>query len=107
MQLIIQKIWAEIKEIIMIDQKTKKEMHNDDVLRVWCTSHPDVFKFQIRTYKPINAGWKKGKSRNMIATISLTIKEVENILKYMKAEKDRQNRRLATDFELLKARVQR
>ena len=56
--------------------------HNDDMVRVYCELFPDVFKFQIRTYKPIGE-YGTGKSRNMIATVSLTRDEVAEILDQM------------------------
>ena len=81
-ELKLKKTFAEIQEVKMGDAK------NDNVLRIWCSQYPDTFKFQIRTYKSI-CDFGRGKPRNMIATISLSIKEVEKILKYMKKEKTR------------------
>ena len=50
-------------------------------VRVYCVQWPDRFNFQIRAETPIVDG---GKPRNMVATASLTIAEVETILKEMK-----------------------
>ena len=77
--LFVKKKFAEIKELKNLQQD------NEDMLRVWCTQAPDVFCFQIRTFKPITE-WGKGKSRNMMANVNLTITEVEEILAYMKEQ---------------------
>jgi len=47
--------------------------------------HPSTFVFQIRTNELIKSSGKKV-SKNMIATITLDIHEVEKILEYMKNE---------------------
>ena len=70
--------FAEIYEV-----KDMKEK-NENKLRVFCDQFPNIFKFQIRTHKPINGFFGNGKPRNMIAHLSLTIEEVEEILNYMK-----------------------
>lgn len=57
--------------------------NNNNILRVYCIQYPNDFRFQIRTYKPTNF-FGRGKKRNMMANVSLSIKEVENILAYMK-----------------------
>ncbi len=59
---------------------------NENMLRVWCTQQPDSYTFQIRTHKAINNAWGTGKKRNMIANISIDIKTMEEILKFMKRE---------------------
>ena len=74
--LIIPNEFAEIKEI----GKEKQE----NCVRVYCCSYPNVFKFQIRTYKPTK---DEGVKRQMMASVSLTIDEVRNILKYMEEQK--------------------
>lgn len=61
--------------------------NNDNVIRVWCEMYPDVYNFQIRTFAPINGPFGEGKPRNMIATVHVTIEEVEEILRQMKAYK--------------------
>lgn len=67
------------------DNREAKDLDqdNENGLRVYCTQFPNSFKFQIRTYKGI-LEWNEGKKRNMIANINLTIKDVEQILEYMK-----------------------
>ena len=79
--LIAKKPRAEIYEVKNMDRE------NDNCIRVYCTQVPDVFHFQIRTFKPITERWDKreGKSRNMVANVSLTITELEEILKYCKS----------------------
>jgi hypothetical protein len=86
--LFIKKQFATIKET-QIDPPNKNE------LRVYCTFYDRKrkdncdFLFQIRTHKPIDK-WQNGKDRNMIAGVHLTIKEMEDILKYMKkAQKEK------------------
>jgi hypothetical protein len=77
--LISEKKYASIQEI-------DAPIGQGNVLRVYCTSvSGEGFNFQIRTFKPITFNGK-GKPRAMIATTSLTISEVENILAYMKRQ---------------------
>lgn len=77
--LISEKKYAEIREI---DAPTGQ----GNVMRVYCTSvSGEGFNFQIRTFKPITYN-RKGKKRAMIATVGLTISEVEDILAYMKRQ---------------------
>lgn len=64
--------------------------NNTNCLRVYCCQFPNTFRFQIRTYKPITEYGGKGKPRNMIAHLNLNIEQVEKILAYMKAEKERE-----------------
>jgi hypothetical protein len=72
------KYGIEIKEI--------RDCDLGDCIRVFCSSYPDGFEFQIRTHQPIK--WK-GKKRYMFANVYLTIEEMEKILAYMKeASKD-------------------
>ncbi|MCW4050401.1 MAG: hypothetical protein NWE89_11775 [Candidatus Bathyarchaeota archaeon] len=80
--LIIDKEYAFIGEIKLSDDR-----HNDNCLRVYCNQYPDQFLFQVRTYKPITERGN-GKKRDMIANVTLTIKEVEDILEYMKKRQD-------------------
>ena len=79
--LIAKKKWATIYEAKNLDG------NNDDCIRVYCSQAPDVFNFQIRTFKPITQpiSRDKGKPRNMIATVSLSLTELEQILKYCKS----------------------
>jgi len=79
--LIIEKRYAEIKQL-----KDVKE-HNRNVVRVYRSFYPDGYTFQIRTFKGIGE-FGEGKKRDMIATVKLTIKEVEDILDYMKSAPD-------------------
>lgn len=74
--LFIKKEWAEITDL------GKEEQEN--CVRVYCTSYPDNFNFQIRTFKPTRQG---GVNRQMIATANLTIKDVKKILSYMENER--------------------
>ena len=79
--LMAKKDYATIREVKDLDEA------NENCIRVYCTQAPDVFNFQIRTHKPITDVWKKnGVARNMIATVHLSIVEVEEILHYMKKQ---------------------
>ncbi len=79
--LMAKKKYARIQEV-----KNLKEP-NENCIRVYCVQWPDVFNFQIRTHGPIQASYnKQGKPRDMIATVSLTLTEMEQILAYMKQE---------------------
>ena len=74
---ILEKKYAECYELKDVKQ------NNENCLRVWCNQYPDGFTFQIRTHKPITGHFGKGKPRNMIAHLTLTINEVKDILKHM------------------------
>lgn len=83
-ELMAKKPYATIEDIGVLGDWPKGE--NKGMIRVYCTQSPDVFNFQIRTFKPINWGGRKpGKSRNMIANVRMTITEMEEVLEYMKA----------------------
>ena len=75
--LMAKKEYAEIYEY-----KDFKEQ-NENCIRVYMSQSPDVFTFQIRTFKPITGWHRKGKPRNMIASVSLTLTEMEQIIVYM------------------------
>ena len=76
------------KDDATIKEFKTSEDTNDNCIRIYCTQAPDVFNFQIRTFKPITDFWgggRKGKPRNMIATVELSIAELEEILEYCKS----------------------
>lgn len=79
-QLMAHKNWARIHEVKFV----KPGQKNENAIRVYCTQHPDVFAFQIRTHKPITEN-RKGKARNMIAHVEFSLTEMEEILAFMKA----------------------
>ena len=82
----LEKKYAEIKEV-------KLDHPNSNGIRIYCTMHPNVFNFQIRTYKPITEHGD-GKPRNMIAQAQITIEELERLLARMKEySNDRMDRR--------------
>lgn len=60
-----------------------KAVPNENGLRIYCDQYPDVFCVQVRTHKPITNN-HKGKPRNMIAHLSLSIADVEKVLAFMK-----------------------
>lgn len=78
--LFIEKQYSTIEELKIVRESNKNEV------RVYCVQYPDQFNFQIRTHK---ATTRNGKPKNMIATVRMDIQEMENILAYMKAEKDK------------------
>lgn len=57
--------------------------NDENGLRIYCRQFPDVFLFQIRTFKSI-LEHRKGKKRSMVAHLQLSIKDIEQILEYMK-----------------------
>ena len=59
------------------------EKDNSNILRVYCSQSPDIYTFQIRTFKPITDNYGKGKNRNMIAHCTLSIAEVKALLAFM------------------------
>lgn len=72
------------KKYATITESKNRQAPNDDEVRIYCLQFPDVFNFQIRTHKGIGYN-NGGTARDMIATVSLTIAEVEDILAQMKA----------------------
>lgn len=80
--LIIDKKYAEIHE--------HPDVENENVIRIYCCQYPNHFTFQIRTKNPLPY-YNKGKTRNLIANVILSIDEVEMILAYMKKEKINKN----------------
>ena len=83
-QLFFHNDFADIREIkgAWIDEKP-----NEPMLRVYRDS-PGSVHLQVRTFAPITdkLARKPGKPRNMIATVSVGIKELEIILAYAKRE---------------------
>ena len=78
-EIIIQTPYAKIYEV------KSATIDNDDCVRIYCRQFPNVYCCQIRTHKPILSGFgNKGKNRNIIASVDLTISQVEQILNYMK-----------------------
>ena len=73
---------ADIHELKNPDQDNVNEVV------IYCRQYPDSFNFQIRTHKGIGE-FNEGKERDMIATVSVNINEMEQILAFMK---DRVNR---------------
>jgi len=73
------KQWAENYEVKDLDKD------NENILRVY-RSGPESWTFQVRTYKPIVNRYRRSgvKPRNMIAHVTLSVAEVEEILAYMK-----------------------
>ena len=84
-ELIARRDWAEIYEV----HSHYVDKDNDNQVRIYCRTFPDVFLFQIRTYKPIAGEGMHGKPRNMIANVTLSIDDVRSILAYMEAEKEK------------------
>jgi hypothetical protein len=72
------------KDYATIAEYKDAKQPNANEVRVYCVQFPDVFGFQIRTHKG-TGDFGKGKPRNMIAHVQLTIAEVEDILAQMKA----------------------
>ena len=78
--------YTEKKEYARI-MEVKSRGAQENCIRVYCTTYPNGFTFQIRTYKPINE-FGNGVNRAMVATVELDIAEMEAILKYMKTYKN-------------------
>ena len=68
--------------------ETKKQNDtNEGMVRFYCTQFPNVWKLQIRAFQPLckEHSFHKGlKPRNLIASVSITIQELEEILKQAK-----------------------
>jgi poly(3-hydroxybutyrate) depolymerase len=79
------KQFAEIQEVKDLEKPNKNEV------RVYCSQYDardhnnSAYNFQIRTHKGLGWPCGKGKPRDMVATVSLTVKEMEEILAYMHA----------------------
>ncbi len=80
-QIFIKRPYAEIKEIKGLSEP------NDNVIRIYCQQYPEAYTLQIRTHKPTDK-YGEGKPRDMIATTWITIEEVEELLREMKAYRD-------------------
>ena len=81
---IIKKQYAEIYEVKNL------EKDNEDIIRVYCSQFDKkdencMFNFQIRTFKPVS---RKGVNKNMIANVSMSISEIEQLLEYVKSIKN-------------------
>ena len=78
-QLFFDKQYATIHEVKddLIDQKNELRVYND---------MGESVHIQIRTHKPADE-WQKGKPRKMIATLSVSIPELESILEFAKKHK--------------------
>lgn len=102
-ELIAKMPFAEIFEIPSIstdDEKNLKKYSN--CIRIYCSQAPDVFKFQIRTFKPITESQrKKDKSRFMLAQVNLSIAELEQILEYCKSQHPNMERINTKPLEIL------
>lgn len=79
-QLFFDKNHADIHEI------TDGSIDQPNVLRVFDGMGKSI-QIQIRTYKPIIRFSKTAKPRKMIATVSVSIEELEQILEYAKENK--------------------
>lgn len=74
--------FARIHEVLHLDHD------NEPMLRVYRNS-PGAVQLQIRTFAPITGSLvsrARAKDRNMIANVSITVKELEEILTYAKRE---------------------
>ncbi len=69
------KDFAEIRQI--------EKGPQDNMIRLYLNQCPDNFTLQIRTYKPIV---RTGVAREMIATVPITLAELEKMLKYAKKQ---------------------
>ena len=73
--------------INFIETKRQRDT-NEGVVRFYCTQFPDVWKLQIRAFQPLGKehSFHKGlKPRNLIASVSITLQELEDILKKARA----------------------
>ena len=80
----VEKEYAEIMEVKGLDEP------NENCIRVYCTQvnqvgEPDSFNLQVRTHGSLSGRYSKGVKRDMIATVNVTIPELEAILDYMRA----------------------
>jgi hypothetical protein len=71
------------KKFARIFEAKDLEQHNENEIRLYKSS-PESFTFQIRTYAPIGSFNNKGTKRDMIASVSVTLEEMEQILEYMR-----------------------
>lgn len=89
-QIFIDKPHAEIREVKGLPE------NNENVIRVYCQMFPNVYTLQIRTHNPIDGRLGKGKPRDFIATVSVTIEEIEEILRQMKAHASGETKEFGT-----------
>lgn len=88
----------------MIDfvETTRQHDTNEGMLRFYCTSFPDGWKLQIRALQPLlkdNIPNKKLKRRNLIANISISLDELEEILRLARESVTWENRELKMNEE--------
>jgi hypothetical protein len=55
---------------------------NMNCIRVFPTNDPDQFKLQLRAKQPLR---NRQKERNVVATVQISVEELEEILSFMKA----------------------
>jgi len=75
--LILQKKWAEIKQV------GKEEQEN--CIRLYCDQYPNGFNLQIRTFKPTNK-FGEGVKRQMVASVGITLQELKQLVEYAEKE---------------------
>ena len=67
-----------------------KEVNDDEhgCVRLYCTVFPEVFNFQIRAHQQLSRGFPNSKlrPRNLIATVSLTLEDLEEMIKLAREE---------------------
>lgn len=74
-----------IKKAISINEVNRLISPIKNCIRVYLYQSPDTFTFQIRGNTSI-LEFRKGKLRDMVASVDVNIKEMEQILDYMKKE---------------------
>ena len=70
------------KNYASIEEYKGYQEPNDNVLRVYMSQYPDILTLQIRTFKGINGA--KSAKRNMIASLTVSISELEDIVRQAK-----------------------
>ena len=85
---IIMKHGPRYEGLSMVDfnQTTAQHDTNEGMVRFYCTLYPNVWKLQIRAFQPLQKDHvAKGlKPRNLIASVSITLEQLEEILNQAK-----------------------
>ena len=69
-------------EYVEIQELKKRDVPNENGLRIYCRQFPEVYRVQIRTHKSIT-GHNPGKPRDMIAGIDLTREQLHQICTFV------------------------
>lgn len=77
-------VWID-KQFAEIREAKGLKTPNENGIRIYCTQFPDTWTLQIRTHAPITEYGNNGIKRDMIASVTIGIEELEQMLGQMKS----------------------